>query len=248
MVETLLLIVLFTIFGSVASLVGGGMLLAKEKFTKKNSIYFVGFAAGALLGTVFFDFLPEILEYGTDSVTFTMPLLGIVAFFILENLLRWHHHHAGKEVHTFNYTITIGDSIHNLIDGIVIAAAFLVNAPLGIATSIAVFFHEIPQEIGDFGVLLRGGWSRTKVISYNILSALVSIAGAVATFFYASPSPGLTANLIAFTAGIFIYIAGVDLIPEIHHEKRTAGIMLAFTIFLLLGIAVIYGVTQVLPE
>ena len=246
MAEILLLIVLFTIFGSVASLVGGVLLLFREKAARKYSIYFVGFAAGALLGTVFLEFLPEIASAGGS--VFIMPLLGIVAFFILENLLRWHHHHAGKEVHTFNYTITIGDTIHNLVDGIVIAAAFLADVPLGIATAIAVFFHEIPQEIGDFAVLLRGGWSRMKVMGYNLLSAIVSIAGAIVTFFYVSASPSLIAGLVAFTAGIFIYIAGVDLIPEIHHEKRTLKVALGFAFSLLLGIAIIYGVTLAFPE
>ncbi len=226
-------ILLFTFLGSVVSLIGGILLLVKEKWTLKISHFLMSFAAGVLLGTAFFDLLPEALEMAHSSQSssgqggganiFAWALIGIVGFFLLERFVYWfhhHHEHEDKEAKPTVALIILGDSVHNFIDGVVIAATFMVSMPLGIVTALAVAAHEIPQEIGDFAILLHRGMRRNKVIWVNILSALTAMAGAVLTFFVGDSVKNLLPVVISLTAGFFIYIAASDLIPEIHHEKR----------------------------
>lgn len=178
----------------------------------------VSFAAGGMLGAAFFDLLPESLEANEDALLFAFG--GFVAFFILEKFLYWHHHHVRK--HTvakqFVYLNLIGDGVHNFFDGVLIAAAFLQNAGTGIAATVAVIFHEIPQEIGDFGLLVYGGLSKTKALLYNFLTALTALVGALATLFFSNYIAGLPALVLPFAAGGFLYIAATDLIPELHKE------------------------------
>jgi len=246
MTDILAYIIAFTIFSGFVGLSGGLILLRKEKISRKISIYFVSFAAGTLLGAVFLEFFPEMISIGITEAHFAYVLAGIVAFFFIEHLLQWHHHHHGKERHTLSSMVILGDSIHNFIDGMVIAAAFIVNIPLGVITSIAVLFHEIPQEVGDFGVLLHAGMSKSKIILYNMLSALIALVGALTIYLWASLSVILNStNLLAFTAGIFIYIAGVDLMPEIKKEKKS--IAAVHVIMLIAGILLIWLVGKIFP-
>ncbi|EKD64836.1 MAG: zinc/iron permease [uncultured bacterium] len=249
--STLGYIIFFTLIGSVFSLIGGIFLLIKEKQTLKYSHFLAAFAAGTLLGTVFFDLFPESLEeaehisvQGYPEVNiFLWTLIGILGFFLLERFVHWFHHHQheypGEPVKPTIPLIILGDSVHNFIDGIVIAATFLVSIPLGIVTTLAVAAHEIPQEIGDFGILLHKGLRRRKVIAVNFFSALAAIAGALITFYIGDAVEAIIPILLSITAGFFIYIAASDLIPEIHHENRR-GFALAETILMFAGVGTIW--------
>ena len=242
-------IIIWTIVGSVLGLAGGVALLIKQKTTLKYSNFFVSFAAGAMLGVVFFDFLPETLRSIEASATLTAEsvyiwsLAGILLFFVVERLFAWHHHHPGHEKHAYTYNLMFGDTIHNFLDGIFIAAVFLTEPALGPLAAIAVFIHEIPQEMADFGALLHGGWSRRKIIGWNLFSAFVAITGAVGTFFLA-PLLEIEIQLVALTIGAFLYIAVVDLIPISFKKKRHT---IANIILLLLGAAVIWAAGIALP-
>lgn len=223
---------------SLFSLVGVLTVAVNKKRLRNLLFIFVSFAVGTLLGVSFLDLLPESMEYGTRLV-FVFPLLGMISFFILEKFIFWHHRHEEKEVHSFTYLNLIGDALHNFIDGAVIAASFLHSIPLGIATTIAIMFHEIPQEIGDFGVLIYGGFSRTRALMFNFLSALTAVVGGVAGFLFLSAFNNLLPYLLAFTAGSFIYIAGVDLLPELRKE-RDAKASLVQLVSIIVGIVIIW--------
>lgn len=239
----LIYILFFSFIGSVASLVGGIILLSNKNFASKISHFLSAFAAGALLGTAFFDLLPESIEVAAGVDVFLWVLLGIIAFFVFERALHWFHHHHREhpEDKTEKPTVPLlvfGDSIHNLVDGVVIASTFMVSIPLGIVTSFAVAAHEIPQEIGDFGVMLSRGVSRRKVFFYNLLSALAAIVGALATYFIGESIEGLLPIVLSLTAGFFIYIAASDLIPEIHH-KNAQSLAVVESALLILGVITI---------
>lgn len=217
-------ILFFTFLGSIFSLIGGIIMLFKKDLTLKISHLLISFAAGTLLGTAFFDLLPEAEADAGETNIFLWTLIGILFFFLLERFIHWFHYHSentgGKSVEPAIPLIILGDSLHNFIDGVVIAATFLVSIPLGIITTLAVAAHEIPQEIGDFAILLHKGLDRKKVLIFNIFSAFTAIIGAVLMFFLKDLITGILPITLSLTAGFFIYIASSDLIPEIHHEKR----------------------------
>jgi len=233
---------------SLISFIGVITLVFKRKLLEKLVMVLVSFAAGALLGGAFLHLLPEAAEAG--GPIFLMVLLGIILFFIIEIYLYWYHCHAGhihKHKHRnhkciikpMGYLNIIGDGVHNFIDGMIIATAFIVNIELGIITAIAVIFHEIPQELGDFGVLIHSGFSRTKALLFNFLSALTAVLGVIITYAFASSIQGLTVYLIPFAAGGFIYIAMTDLMAELKEEGNLKKTTLQLFIFLL-GIAVMW--------
>lgn len=238
-------IIIFTLIGSVLSLIGGVILLMREQFALKISHFLASFAAGALLGTAFLDLLPESLEYnekaGGGIDIFLWALGGILLFFLLERFIYWfhHHHNHADDVKPTVPLIVLGDSLHNFIDGVVIAASFMVSIPLGIVTTFAVAAHEIPQEIGDFGILLYKGVKRQRVLFLNFLSALTALLGALITFYLGEMTTKFLPILLSIAAGFFIYIAASDLIPEIHGEKRP-GFALIESGLLILGAVVIY--------
>jgi len=244
--STLSYILLFTLLGSIGALVGGLILLSREKFTLKISHFLASFAAGVLLGTAFLDLLPEALHEGEEAEidVFLWTLLGVILFFIMERTIHWFHHHEQyhehqKESKTTVPLIVIGDTVHNFIDGVVIATTFMVSIPLGIVTALSVFAHEVPQEIGDFGLLLHKGLRRKQVILVNILSASVAIGGALLTYSLGDVLVPYVPILLSLTAGFFIYIALSDLIPEIHYERRK-GFASLESILLLVGVLVIW--------
>ncbi|MBU5557891.1 MAG: ZIP family metal transporter [Candidatus Aenigmatarchaeota archaeon] len=211
------LILLTTALAGIISMFLAGTLIYTEWF-KKASIVFVAFAAGVLLGAVFLDILPEMIAEGTTD--FVYVLAGIAVFYVLEQLLLWHHHRYGlHDRHPYVYLIMLGDSIHNFVDGAAIAVSFLISVPLGIVTTIAVFFHEIPQEIGDFAVLMSAGFSKTKAMLWNGMSAIVALIGALGAWSLSALVAEFSITLLAFAAGNFIYIAAADLIPITHKEK-----------------------------
>jgi len=235
----------FELFGSLflISLVSIlGILTVKVKNTTLDKWVelLVAFAIGALIGDVFIHLLPEVSKEGiTPEISFSI-LAGIVVFFLLEKVIHWHHcHHVnhGKTCHRFTYMSLMGDMFHNFIDGVILAGAFMANPVIGFSTTIAVVLHEIPQEMGDYAVLIKGGFSKQKALAYNFLSSLTSFAGAILTIIFSSILVGITPLLIAFAAGSFLYIAGTDLFPELHKEFSVKKAIMQL-IFILLGIAV----------
>lgn len=238
-------ILFFNFLGSIVSVIGGVMLLISEKTTLKFSHLLASFAAGSLLGAAFFDLLPEASHEGEGLGIdiFLWTLIGFLFFFILERFVHWFHHHnhnhLAKDSKPTIPLIVIGDSIHNFIDGVAIASTFLVSIPLGIITTFAVAAHEIPQEIGDFGLLLHKGVKKWKVLWINLLSALVSMIGALIAYIIGDTIEGVIPILLSLTAGFFIYIAAADLIPEIHHENRK-GFAIYETLLLLAGVLVMW--------
>jgi zinc and cadmium transporter len=203
---------------SLVSFVGIVFIGLKEAFLRRILTALIGFASGSLIGGAFIHLLPEAFEE-TGQATFYPVVIGIIFFFAMEKFLYWRHCHEEKcPVHTFAYLNLIGDGVHNFIDGMIIAASFILSYDLGIATTLAVVFHEVPQEIGDFGVLIYGGLTRKRALAYNFASALTAVVGALTVYFLAFIQ---TAEhlLVPFAAGGFIYIAATDLMPELH--KRT---------------------------
>ena len=202
---------------SLVAFIGILFIGLKEVFLRRILMALVGFASGSLIGGAFIHLLPESLE-GTGHAIFYYVIVGIVFFFIMEKFLYWRHCHEGKcPIHIFAYLNLIGDGIHNFIDGMIIAASFIISYDLGTATTLAVIFHEIPQEIGDFGVLIYGGIGKRKAIAYNFVSALTAIVGALITYHLAYIQ-GIEQFLVPFAAGGFIYIAATDLMPELHKK------------------------------
>lgn len=252
--STLSYILLLTLLGSIGALVGGLILLSKEKFTLKISHFLASFAAGVLLGAAFFDLLPEALHEGEELGVdvFLWTLIGVIIFFVMERAIHWFHHHEQFHEHEKESKATVpliifGDTVHNFIDGVVIAATFMVSIPLGIVTALSVFAHELPQEIGDFGLLLHKGLKRAQIIWVNILSSSVAVGGALITYALGNVLGAYIPILLAITAGFFIYIALSDLIPEIHYERRK-GFALIESLLLLLGVLVIWLSVTYLPE
>ena len=205
---------------SLISLIGIFFIGLKEAFLRRILMALVGFASGSLIGGAFIHLLPEALEE-TGQAIFYYVIVGIVLFFVMEKFIYWRHCHDEKcPIHVFAYLNLIGDGVHNFIDGMIIAASFVVSQDLGVATTLAVIFHEIPQEIGDFGVLVYGGFSRRKALAYNFVSALTAVAGSVITYYSASYIQGVERFLVPFAAGGFIYIAATDLMPELHKRNQ----------------------------
>lgn len=230
---------------SLVSLTGLFFLSLNKSFLQKILLYLVSFAVGALFANVFFHLLPEMIETTSDVHTgFALVLLGIVLSFLLEKCIHWHHCHNLDCKHSapVGAMMLVGDGIHNITDGILIAAAYLVDVQLGIATTVGIILHEAPQEIGDFAVLLHSGWSRKKALLANFLSALTAFLGAIALLVLREKIHGIEVILLPIIAGNFLYIAGSDLIPVLHKESSPrniafqllsmmAGIGLMYTLF-----------------
>lgn len=219
---------------SAISLVGVVALGFNERFLRSILTYMVSLSAGALLGDVFLHLLPEMSEVGFGVKEGAYFMVGILVFFILERFILWHHSHGThkEEIHSSVYLTMIGDSLHNFIDGLIIAASFLVDPALGIAATIAVIFHEIPQEIGQFAILIHGGWSKTKATLYNFLSALTAVLGALVVLLFARDLQEAPSFLLAFAGASFIYVAMSDLIPELHKEESTYKALVQFVWFI----------------
>jgi zinc and cadmium transporter len=230
--------ILSVVFISLLSLVGILTIPIKNENLNKILIYLVAFAAGTLLGDAFIHLIPEAYESTKSIVVSIGILLGIIAFFILEKVVHWRHCHkiaSEKHPHPFSYVILAGDAVHNVIDGLIIGASYFISIPVGIATTAAVAFHEIPQEIGDYGSLVYGGFSKAKALTLNFLTALTAILGAIIALAIGGQNKNITSFLVPFAAGGFIYIAGSDLIPELHKHteiKKSLGQLMMF----LLGI------------
>jgi len=231
---------------SLISLIGLASISIKEERLRKILIYLVSFSAGALLADAFIHLLPEAVEENGFTLQVSLfVLLGIGFSFVIEKIIHWHHchhthsancleeHHHHVQAAPFAKMNLIGDTVHNFIDGLIIGGSYLVSIPLGLATTLAVILHEIPQEIGDFGILLHGGYTRKRALFLNFITALTAILGAAVIIFLNNFTHNLTSFLIPFAAGGFIYIAGSDLVPELHKETnaKKSAIQLLVAIF-----------------
>lgn len=240
-----------TIGISLTAWIGVLTLFLQDELVDEILLGLVALAAGSLIGGAFLHLLPRaIAEAGTTD---TLPLFlylisGFCLFYVLEQFLHWHHHHTATHEHEpVSYLVLISDTLHNFIDGLVIAGAFLLGIPLGIVTSLAIALHEIPQEIGDFGVLVYSGFDRRQALLLNYLTQTTVILGGITGFLLNDMVTGLPIFLLPFAAGNFIYIASSDLIPEIKREENLLRSSLYFLVFLIgiilmLGIRLLHGI------
>lgn len=237
---------------SLVSLIGIFTLSVKESVLKSGMYLFIGLAAGALLGDAFIHLIPEAFEEGIEEASFSVAILGgILLFFILEKYLRWHHEQndhteckpgeicyvAPKPLGTL---IIFGDGVHNFVDGAVIAASYAVSIPLGIATTIAVFLHEVPQEISDFALLLHSGFTKVRALFWNLASALVAFLGVFTFLALGELVERIEPIAVAFTAGGFIYIAASNLVPELHETKNPGKSVVEF-VAVVVGMAIMFA-------
>ena len=233
-------IIFFSLLGGVFSLIGGILLLSRKKSAEQLAKYATPFAAGALLAAVFLDLLKEGVEASTTDTVLLSALIGIVLFFFAERFLHWfHHHHQHENSDPSKTLIIVGDTVHNALDGVAIAAAFLISVPTGIVTTFAVAAHEIPQEIGDFGLLLSKGMSRARVLWFDVLSALATTAAAVITFSLGNEDRLPLGVLLGLSAGFLLYIAMSDIIPQIHEQSAKNKLFDWQPIMLLLGVVIV---------
>lgn len=245
--ETLIYILGATLLISSGALVGIVTLAMQEERLEKILLLLVSLSAGALMGGAFLHLLPEAVEELGGGV-FEMVLVAFVGFFVLEKVLHWRHCHKGRcGVHSFGYLNLFGDAIHNFIDGLVLAGAFVVDIRLGMVTTLAVALHEIPQEVGDFGVLLYAGFEKKKALLANFGVALMVVVGGVLGYWMAHRIEGFVPYLLPLAAGGFIYIAASDLLPEIRKEKDAKKSVASFGMFML-GIVIMLLVRLISRE
>lgn len=245
---------------SLLSLIGVVAISLTERFLDEILFYLVSFAGGAILGAAYFDLMPEAIELIDMEEAIIYIALGFVTFYLLERIFYWYHGHGhayGERVEiseaderagvkSFTYLNLLGDGVHNLIDGMVIGAGFTLSTSAGVVTTLAVVFHELPQEIGDFAILVYGGLSKTKALAGNFLVSLTAIIGViVAHFIFASDQ--MVGYLVGFAGGGFTYLSAAELIPEMQREKKTTRSALQFAIFIG-AMLFILGLVRVLPE
>ena len=247
-----------TVVVSLFSLAGIYALSLKEEKLHKILFVLIAFSAGSILGAAYFDLLPAALELVEESVVFIYITLGFVLFFFLERFIYWYHGHgheadiaasiadraATKE---FAYLNLFGDGIHNFIDGMVIGVSFLLGVSVGLATTVAVIFHELPQEMGDYGILVYGGFKRSKALLLNFIVALTVILGGIFALTFVAAVEALNGLLISIAAGGFIYLAASELIPELHKEKNFKRSIVQFVLFIL-GLLLIWSLGVIFPE
>lgn len=242
--NTLGYIIVFSLLGGVASLFLASLLLVNKKVASKFATYAMPFAAGALLAAVFLDLLVEGVEVDSAETIFMAALVGIILFFMAEKFIRWfhHHHQHGRGEPTIPLLI-IGDSVHNILDGVAIAAAFMVSIPTGIVTTMAVAAHEIPQEVGEFGTLLNKGMRRSRVLFFNILSSLVATAAAIITYFVGQSETLPLGIIFGLSAGFLLYVALSDIIPSIHEGDKKKLLFDWQPLLLVTGVVVVWLAT-----
>lgn len=237
-------IIIFSLLGGIVSTAGGVLLLLKRDLAERATLFLITFAAGVLLAVAFLDLLPEAAEgFGDFRRASIYALFMVAILFVVERFFWWYHHHrfdtaehprhAKRHLHpTHAYLLLGGDAIHNFVDGLVIAASFMVSFPLGVVVSLGIIAHELPQEFADFGVMISAGFSNAKTLVLNLLAALTTLVGALIAYFALSWSQQLTPFFLAMGAGVFIYIALSDLIPTIHHQSEHKYDFVHFILFI----------------
>lgn len=246
--ENVLPILALATIGSLAGLLGGIFILSQKSWTKSLSAHAIPFAAGVLLSVSLLDILPEALNQSSAGTIFPIILAVIILAFFFEQFF-FHLHHHEEKPRTLRSSIPLvifGDTIHNFIDGVVIAASFLVAPTLGVVVAIATFLHEIPHEMGDFGLMLAAGWKRQQVILVNILSALATYLGAIIVLLFSNTFEANLAILLAIAGGLFLYIGASDLLPEVGHHQKDSPWHQA--LLLLAGVFLIWGIGQIFPH
>ncbi|MCL5076231.1 MAG: ZIP family metal transporter [Chloroflexi bacterium] len=222
-------------------MIGIFSLALDQKLLKKILLFLVSFAVGGLFGDAFIHLLPESFEkLGANLATSLYIVAGILIFFVLEKFIRWRHCHiltSEEHLHPVVFMNLIGDGVHNMLDGMLIGASYAVSIPIGITTTLAVILHEIPQELGDFGVLVHGGLSVKRALAFNFLSALTALLGAIISLVIGPHVQGYSLSMLPITAGGFLYIAGSDLIPELQHEVKLSTSLGQF-ILIILGVGI----------
>jgi len=214
----------------------------RKETLSKITIFLVSLSAGVLIGGAFLHLLPEASEKMKPEKLFFVVMMSFVLFFLIEKLFHWRHCHKDNcEIHTFGYMNLVGDSIHNFIDGLVIASVFIVDFKLGLITTLAIALHEIPQEIGDFGVLIHAGFNKTRALVLNYIVATMVIVGGVVGYFASFYIDNVIPYLLPIAAGGFIYIAASDLMPEIRKETNFKKSVTSFGLFIL-GIVLMLAV------
>jgi len=256
--SSLINIITATLVVSLFSLVGIYALSLKEKTLHNILLILIAFSAGSILGAAYFDLLPEAMKLVEESLVFIYITLGFILFFFLERFIYWYHGHGHEadisveiadraSTRGFAYLNLIGDGIHNFIDGMVIAASFLIGFSVGLATTVAVIFHEFPQEMGDYGILVYAGFKRSRALLLNFVVALIVVLGGISAVFFIEAVEALSGLLIALSAGGFIYLAASELIPELQKEKGFKKSVVQF-VMLILGLALIWSLGLIFPE
>lgn len=242
MPEVWLLTLLSVVLVSALSLAGAATLVVNPRAVQRSLLALISFAAGALLGDAFLHLIPEMAESGFPLTSSFLLLAGVVGFFVLEKVLHWHHAHMPSEevMHPVAVTNLVGDGLHNFVDGAILAGSFLASTKIGVATLVAVALHEIPQELGDFAILIHAGLRPRRALTLNLLSALTSLVGALVVLVASSVLGGVESYIVPLTAGGFVYIASTDLIPELHKEPE-AGKSVVQLLGLLAGVGVMAG-------
>ncbi len=231
-----------TVIVSLISFIGVLTLVMNKKFLEKSILVLVALSAGALMGGAFLHLIPEAFDSFLGESVFLYVLIGFIVFFFVEKVLHWRHCHKDQcDIHSFAYMNLVGDGLHNFIDGLIIAASFMVDFRVGVVSTLAIILHEVPQEIGDFGVLLHGGFNRFKALMLNFATAVTAVIGGIVGFFLSGIVENFTLILLPFAAGGFIYIAASDLIPELRNEKKIDRSLLIFLTFLI-GVFMMYAV------
>lgn len=237
--------ILSAVIVSLISFIGVLTLSVSKRNLNKITAFLVSLSAGALLGDAFLHLMPESAETKDGLSVWLWLLGGIIIFFVLEKIIHWHHchnpaKHEAEHIHALGKMNLIGDGLHNFLDGLIIAGAFLVSVPLGFATTIAVIAHEIPQEISDFGILLYSGFTKSKALIFNFLSGAIAIIGAAGGLLAGAQIENFVNYIVPFAAGGFIYIAAADIIPELHKEVEIKK-SLKQLIGILIGIGIMWG-------
>ncbi len=238
--DTVWLMVIAIIVGSSISLIGGATIFLAKKRRSRAVQVALPLGAGALLAAAFFDLLPESFEHGAPRALLLWALVGFTAFFLFERLATWFHHHhehsLGKRNESQNRMVVVGDLLHNMIDGVAIGTAFIANPLTGLVTTLAVSAHEIPKELGTFGILLSRGWRDRKVLFANIVTAVGTLVVALLTYAVGQAVVLPVGALLALTAGMFIYVAASDIIPDIHEQPRHVGTWQAAILVVSMGV------------
>lgn len=229
-----------TFIDGLIGLVGAFTLFLNEKTVDKIIFLMVGFSAGAMLAGGLFHMLTESLAIMEPNSVMLLTIFGFVVSFIFERYLLWHHCHEKEcKIHPMSYLVIAGDGLHNIVDGLVIGASFLVSSGFGITTTLLILVHEIPQELGNFAVLVYGGMNKKKALAINFLTQLTCVIGGILTFVIGKNS-NLDMYILPFAAGGFLYIAASDLVPQLHEKKSEGGTILFLVGIMFMVLATVY--------